>query len=159
MVIAFTSIINQTNGCTNWATSPSSQQVTCSGGTFSTSVSATGSCSFNYTMGDSWLTFASYGSNGVLNYNVAANNTGSARSGVIYINDVTDGINNVTAISIYQDACPLTCTNWATNPSYQQVPPAGGSYSTDVSASGSCTFSYTISDNSWISFSSYGTGV
>ena len=158
MVIAFTSIINQTNGCTNWATSPSSQQVTCSGGTFSTSVSATGSCSFNYTMGDSWLTFASYGSNGVLNYNVAANNTGSARSGVIYINDVTDGINNVTAISIYQDACPLTCTNWATNPSYQQVPPAGGSYSTDVSASGSCTFSYTISDNSWISFSSYGTG-
>jgi hypothetical protein len=158
LVIAFISITDQAVGCTNWAVSPSYQQVPCSGGTYSITVTASGSCTFNYTISDNtWISFSSYSSGGVLNYNVTANTTGSARTGYIYINDVTDGISYVATLEIYQDACS-GCTNWAVSPSYQQVPPDGGSYSTDVTASGSCTFNYTISDNTWISFTGYGSG-
>jgi hypothetical protein len=142
-------------GCTNWATNPSDQQVPPQGGSYSTAVSATGSCSYNYTMGDPWITFVSYGSGGVLNYDVSVNNTGLARTGYIYINDVTDGYNDVTTLEVDQDAC---CTNWVVSPSYQQVSAHGGNYAIDVSASGTCTYNYTISDPSWISFASYGSG-
>ena len=55
--------------CTNWAVTPNTQNnVQTSGGSYSAQVTATGSCTYNTTMNDSWLHFVSYGSNVFFNY-------------------------------------------------------------------------------------------
>lgn len=84
--------------CTNWTVTPSSQSVPGSGGNYSASVSANGSCSYNVTPNQSWLHWVSYPGNGVFNY-LVDNNSGAARTGSISINDAGNGINSVAILS------------------------------------------------------------
>jgi hypothetical protein len=93
--------------CTNWSVSPSSQSVPSSGGSYSATVNASGSCSFNLTIQDSWIVFDNYGSGGIFNFHVLAN-TGSSRTGLVRINDVTDGISNVATLTINQSGVTQT---------------------------------------------------
>lgn len=47
------------------------------------------------------------------------------------------------------------CTNWSVSPSTQSVSSSGGSYSAQVSATGTCSYSLTFNNSSWIHFSHY----
>jgi len=102
IAIAFININIFSQTCTNWAVTPNTQNnVPSSGGNYSAQVTATGSCTYNTTMNDSWLHFVSYGSNGLFNYSVDAN-TCEPRTGTISINDVTDGINDIVTLTVNQ---------------------------------------------------------
>lgn len=96
--------IGTTQSCTNWAVTPSSQNIpaTVNGNTYSTTVTSNpGGCTYSYTINDSWINFVSTSSGGVFNF-TAQNNTGSSRTGTIDFHNLTDNIYNVTTLTITQ---------------------------------------------------------
>lgn len=153
IAISLISISVYSQTCTNWTVTPSSQNnVSSSGGNYSTQVGASGTCSYSTTYNNSWLHWLSNGSSGVFNYSVDAN-TGGSRTGTISINDVTDGINSIVMLTINQLAGATTspsndnCENAITllpNASCNFIP--GTTYnatqSQPIPTSGWCSYIY-----------------
>jgi len=99
--------------CYNWAISPPFQTVPSTGENYSATVSmnsSSGTCSYNITPSDNWIVLDGNVQNGSFNYHVN-NNTGDTRTGYIYINDVTDGINNISILTVNQLECMLPPSN------------------------------------------------
>jgi|GEM_PF-2981778 len=152
-------ITTSTTSCSNWAVTPSSQSVTASGGNFSATVSASGSCSYNLTFNNSsWIHFTGYGSNGVFNYSVDPN-TGTTRSGTISVNDVTNSVNNIVTLTINQSA-GSSCPTITSTPSHSNVTIchgyANGSIFVNNVNGGTSPYQYSINGGSnWQTSSSF----
>lgn len=149
------SIISQ-QVCTNWSLSPSTQSgVPYTGNSYNCYVYATGTgCSYNVSTSYSWLHPINY--SGYFTYSVDAN-PGSQRTGTISVNDVTDGISNITFLTVTQDAfsssCKYTLSNY--NQSYDQT---NHSDFFTVNTNSSCQWSATSSDDTWLHTNSSGNG-
>lgn len=93
--------------CTNWTTTPGTQNVPVSGGKYEFLVSSTGgTCSRNTKSNDSWIHSVNYIGGGYWEYTVDANNTGNARTGSISVNNLQDGINDIIRLTVTQAGPP-----------------------------------------------------
>jgi Peptidase family M23/Ig-like domain CHU_C associated len=95
------------NSCTNWAVTPNTQSVPATGGSYQSTVTATGtSCSYSLTFNDSWLHSINY-TGGVFTYSVDANTTCASRTGTISVNNATDGITNIVTLTVTQNGLSI----------------------------------------------------
>ncbi|GAB1453449.1 hypothetical protein MASR2M47_35050 [Draconibacterium sp.] len=140
----YATIMTQT--CTDWSVSPSTQSVPASGGSYQATVSANGSCTYNVTFNNDWIHFVNYLGSGNFAYSVDANNTGNSRTGTVSINNATDGINDITTLTIVQDgACSLFLSS-----NMLDFTNTAGNKSVNVTSNSSWTVS---DDATWISVS------
>jgi hypothetical protein len=137
----------QISGGCSFSISPTSANFSASGGQGSFTVTTAAGCAWTAGTNVPWISipFAGSGS-GTVNYSVEAN-TGSARSGMIFI----EGL----AITVNQQGA-ANCA-YAINPSSQNFPASGGASSFNVTAPGGCAWS-ALSDVPWITTSSTGSG-
>ncbi len=142
------------SGCTNWAVSPTSQSVPATGGSYSATVSATGtSCSYNLSFPNSWIVFDNYGSNGVFNYHVTNNIVGS-QTGYIYVNDANSGTTNVATLTINQAGASTGTAPTANFSVSQNSINQGGTITTTNNSTGTPTptYSWTSTPSTGVSF-------
>jgi len=135
--------------CVN-SVSPTSANVTSSGGTGSLNVSTLSNCPWTAVSNTSWIK-VTFGANGRGNnsatYSVALN-SGAARTGTITVGGQTFTVN--------QAAGNLACTN-SLSPTSASVSPNGGNGAVSVSAGAAC--GWTVSSNSaWITITSGASG-
>jgi uncharacterized repeat protein (TIGR01451 family) len=121
---------------------PTNQSYAADGGDGMVAVTAPAGCGWQAVSNDPWLTITS-GSigtgNGTVAYHVAANSTGSPRTGTLTIAGLTFTVNQSN----------LSCS-YAILPTSNSFPAAGGSGSVSVTAPAGC-FWKAISNDSWIS--------
>jgi len=120
---------------------PTSQSYAADGGDGTVAVTAPAGCGWQAASNDPWLTITSGSSgtgNGTVGYHVAANSTGSPRTGTLTIAGLTFTVNQSN----------LSCS-YAILPTSNSFPAAGGSGSVSVMAPGGC-FWKAISNDSWI---------
>jgi len=134
----FFNILNSSGGIysltSSLTLSPTTQPFTANGGSGSINVTAPGSCSWMVSSNANWLTITSATSgsgNGTVSYTVAANSTGSARTGALIIGPQT-----------------FTVTQSADNPA-----PTLASLSPNGIAAGSAAFTLTVTGTNFINAS------
>lgn len=90
--------------CTGWDVDPNYQSVPAAGGSYDAQVTTdVGGCSYNLTFNNAWIDFIGFTGDGYFDYSVEPN-LGSARTGTISINNVTDGIDDIVILTIDQAA-------------------------------------------------------
>jgi hypothetical protein len=136
------------SGCTSTLT-PATQSVLAAGGSFSTVLALTGSCSGSWTASIDvpWISITS-GASGTTGATIAYTvqvNPGAARTGHVTV----QGAGGTAILTVSQDAAPCTYT---LNPTTQLVAAGGGGpFSTALTLAGSCSGSWSASsDVSWI---------
>ena len=140
--------------CTAYSLSPTSKSFGSSGGSGSVGVTTTSGCSWIASRNASWINITSGSSgsgNGTVSYSVSAN-TGSSRTGTITIAGKT--------LTVTQDGGPIGPTPCpeSISPVSKSFGSDGGTVSVAVEASGSCSWTATSSNPSWVNINSGSSG-
>jgi hypothetical protein len=135
-------------GCT-YTLTPASQSVPLDGGTFTATVSATGSgCSWTASSSDSWITITSgtsATSTGTITYTVSMNPDATPRTGIITVN-YSGGSAQLTVAQT-----PITACIYTLSPASQNVPFGGGTFSFNATRNTANGCSWSVSTSTpWI---------
>ncbi|MBS1790829.1 MAG: putative Ig domain-containing protein [Acidobacteria bacterium] len=132
------------DGACVYSLSETTKQFPVQGGTASVSVSVAGGCPWTAMSQTPWIVITSGASgsgNGTVNYLVATNGSGSQRSGIMKV----AGTNFIVQ---QEGGCTYTVS-----PTTQNVPAAGGGFTTSVTTAGGCAWTASSND-SWITITS-----
>lgn len=139
--------VTQAGACT-FSVSPLAQSAPASGGTASATVTTGGGCSWTGVSNAPWLTVSSGSTGtatGTVGYNIAANTTGSSRTGTLTIAGQTLTVNQAAACS------------YAVSPLSQSIASAGGSATISVTTATGCAWT-AASQVAWITVTAGASG-
>ena len=145
-------VINLPTASCPASVSPGSQSFPYSGGDGQITITAASACNWTATTAASWIVFNSQVSgsgNGILNYSVRENLTGSPRQAVISVGS--------QSVTVAQDSNVVPNCNPSISPDFATFPRGGGTGSVSVTVENGCAWQ-AVSNASWITITSSATG-